>query len=91
MSCGKYSPTVARWYADDQDWYDRHCEPGECFDRDGYDSYGYHHETELDREGYTEWDYLESGTWLKDQYRYPLYDYVRFVWSSKPCPADKKA
>jgi hypothetical protein len=58
MGVGKYSPTVNRWYRLDQKWHDRHCEPDEWIDREGYDIYGYHHETGVDRAGYTEWDYL---------------------------------
>lgn len=92
MSCGKYSPTVSRWYADDQDWHDHHCEPGEWIDRDGYDRYGYHHVTEQDRAGYSEWDYLGSGQWIdEDNYSYPLYEDVWQDWAGVPCPADKKA
>jgi hypothetical protein len=89
MSCGKYSPTVSRWYMIDQDWHDKHCEPGEWIDRDGYDSYGYHHETELDRAGYTELDYLQSGQLIDDEYSYPLYEDVFFEWCKKPLPSQK--
>jgi len=83
MSCGKYSPTVSASYAKDQRWWYDHCDEGELYDRDGYDSYGYHHETEKDRAGYTEWDYLGNGQWVEDEYRYPLYEDVAGNWSNK--------
>lgn len=87
MSVGKYSPTVAGWYARDQEWHDRHCEAGSIHDRDGYDSYGYHWDTGRDRAGFTEWDYLD-GEWAGDEYVYPLYEKIWQRWYSLPCPVD---
>lgn len=89
MSVGKYSPTVSGWYSRDQNWHDLHSDPGEYCDRDGYDSYGYHHTTGRDRAGYTEWDYLDNGQWIQDQYRYPLYEDIDTEWYSKPFPWKK--
>ncbi len=91
MGVGKYSPTVSAWYGKDQTWHERHCEPDAWIDRDGYDSYGYHHETEQDRAGYTEWDYLRDGRWVtygddQEEYEYPLYEIIRHDWSQKPFP-----
>lgn len=89
MGCGKYSPTVSASYANDQEWWEKHkANPEDLYDRDGYDWYGYHHETELDRAGYTEWDYLDSGRWEDDHlptryYWYPLYERVAGEWSGK--------
>ena len=54
MSVGKYSPTVAAAYHDNQGWWDQHCEnEGDLYDRDGYDEYGYD-EHGRDRAGYLE-------------------------------------
>ena len=91
MSCGKYSPTVAGWYARDQSWHDRHCEDGSIHDRDGYDSYGYHRDTGKDRAGYTEWDYLGDGRYIESwgEYSYPLYEDVSSDWAGKPFPWEK--
>lgn len=58
-------------------------------DKDGYDSYGYHHVTGLDRAGYSEEDYVldsieyfnvcnDFGSWL--------YDDVESQFSSQPVP-----
>lgn len=86
MSVGKYSPTVAGWYSKDQNWHTKHCEPGEWYDRDGYDSYGYNKQGK-DRAGYTEDDYLLSGAYnAYDEYTYELYDDVWSYWRNKPVP-----
>ena len=91
MSVGKYSPTVSCWYRLDQEWHDRHCEPDQWIDRDGYDSYGYHHETERDRAGYTEYDYLSDSRWESygdhEEYVCPLYERIYHEWGNKPLPA----
>ena len=91
MGVGKYSPTVNTWYLKDQTWHDRHCEPNSFVDRDGYDMYGYHHETELDRAGYSEWDYLGDGKWVCagtewEEYVYDLYTDVAHDWCNRPFP-----
>lgn len=86
MSCGKYSPTVTGWYVRDPKWHDLHCDSEQWYDREGYDAYGYHRETERDREGYTEWDYLGSGVWIGDEYCYPLYEAVGHKWWFMPLP-----
>jgi hypothetical protein len=93
MGVGKYSPTVNGWYAEDKKWHDRHCEPEQRIDRDGYDSYGYHHETEKDRAGYTEFDYLLDGKWVgfgtdQEEFVYDLYENVLWEWSNKPLPQE---
>ena len=84
MSCGKYSPTVSSSYANDQDWWEKHCSNPELdlYDRDGYDSYGYN-EKGIDRAGYSEWDYLDCGEWIEDEYRYQLYEDVYGNWINK--------
>jgi hypothetical protein len=94
MSVGKYSPTVSTWYRRDQKWHELHCEPDAWIDRDGYDSYGYHHETGQDRAGHTEWDYLGDGKWVDagtdhEQFVYDLYDSVARDWHNCPFPWEK--
>lgn len=89
MSIGKYSPTVSMWYARDQEWFEKnggHCTvynaAGEVidytlYDKDGYDSYGYHKDTELDRAGNYENDYLTDSLdyWdLTETEGCPLYE-----------------
>ena len=91
MGVGKYSPTVSTWYRRDRTWHERHCEPGRWIDRDGYDSYGYHHETELDRAGYSEWDYLGDGKWVRygddeEEFVYQLYEMIACEWQDRPWP-----
>lgn len=81
MGVGKYSPTVSVAYSMDQKWHDKLCDPNDWIDRDGYDSYGYHKDTDLDRAGHSESDYLASGQWVDDEYEYPLYDEVLSDWS----------
>lgn len=94
MGVGKYSPTVNRWYRLDQRWHDRHRNENEWNDRDGYDRYGYHHETGLDRAGYTEWDYLGDGKWVDlgttcEEFVYDLYDRVMREWADAAFPWEK--
>jgi len=99
MGVGKYSPTVHHWYSKDQTWHDRHKDnPAEdWYDRDGYDQYGYHKDTDLDRAGYSELDYLEDGKWediedgdeIRSEYVNHLHDYVDSMWRSAPYPWEK--
>lgn len=106
MSVGKYSPTVSRWYAKDQNWWNKNggdsiivADDGSVigynqFDKDGYDSYGYHKDTEQDRAGNTEYDYLGCGEWIdlgeSEEYAYPLYENVSSEWwgGDRICPTD---
>ena len=81
MSIGKYSPTVSAAYARDQKWHDKLCGPLEWYDDEGYDSYGYHKDTDKDRAGYTENEYLGGGEWIDDEYRHPLYENVMDEWT----------
>jgi hypothetical protein len=78
MSCGKYSPTVSASYAKDQDWFERHCLPGEWYDIEGYDCYGYN-TNGIDRAGYREDDYLLSE-WVDDVYCYSLYEKINYKY-----------
>lgn len=94
MGVGKYSPTVNSWYRRDQKWPEKHCAENEWYDRDGYDSYGYHRDTEQDRAGYTEWDYLGDGKWADEglpteEYVYDLYEYVMGEWAGRAFPWEK--
>ena len=94
MGVGKYSPTVTYWYVHDQKWHEKHCAPDEWIDRDGYDSYGYHHETEKDRAGYTEYDYLLDGKLIHEgtehqELVYDLYDMILSEWYGRPPPGQK--
>lgn len=94
MGVGKYSPTVGSWYRRDQGWHRRHCESDRWIDRDGYDSYGYHHETGRDRAGHTEWDYLGNGRWIDrdtdgERFAYELYEDVSQDWAGRPFPWEK--
>lgn len=101
MSLGKYSPTVSMWYAEDQDWW--HKNGGGCVvknaddtvadytlcDKDGYDSYGYHYETELDRAGNSENEYVDDMLNYWDQTECegaPLYEDVSREYSGIPAP-----
>ena len=92
MSIGKYSPTVSSAYAKDQGWWERN--GGEdpvnkdkpyaiyCFDRDGYDSYGYNIDG-IDRAGNAEDDYLGAGEWVGDdneEYVNTLYEEAEGDW-----------
>lgn len=91
MGVGKYSPTVSRWYAQDQKWHDKYCatdddQLGCGIDQDGYDSYGYHHETDKDRAGYTELDYMDGCRWHDGEVDSYLYDMVYDDWAGKPVP-----
>ena len=94
MGVGKYSPTVNSWYRRDQKWHEKHCAENEWYDRDGYDSYGYHRLTDKDRAGYTEWDYLGDGKWADEglpteEYVYDLYEDVMGEWAGRPFPWEK--
>lgn len=73
---GKYSPTVAGWYSQDQKWWYKNrvlSEDYQEFDKDGYDSYGYNSQG-VDRAEVHENDYacddelfqeVCSDWWLK--------------------------
>lgn len=101
MSLGKYSPTVSKWYAEDQDWW--HKNGGGCvvknaegivvdytlYDNDGYDSYGYHYMTELDRADHSEDEYFSDMLNYWDQTESegaPLYEDVSCEYSKVPVP-----
>jgi len=60
MGVGKYSPTVNYAYCRDQHWFERLESEEDWHDDEGYDSYGYHRDTRLDRAGYPERAYLIS-------------------------------
>lgn len=93
MGVGKYSPTVSRWYADDQEWWYKNgggfgngIDPDSDCDDEGYDSYGYsgQYGTGTDRAGNTEDDYM-VGEWVDlgeegEYYTYPLYDDTANEW-----------
>lgn len=93
MGVGKYSPTVSRWYADDQEWWYKNgggfgngIDPNSDCDDEGYDSYGYsgQYGTGPDRAGNTEDEYM-VGEWVDlgkedEYYTYPLYENVAAHW-----------
>ena len=93
MGVGKYSPTVSRWYADEQEWWYKNgggfgngINPDSDYDDEGYDRYGYSGDygDGPDREGNTEYDYM-VGEWHRlgeedEEYVYPLYDNVATDW-----------
>jgi hypothetical protein len=93
MSVGKYSPTVSRWYADDQKWWEKNgggygngIDPDSDHDDEGYDSYGYGGDCGdgPDRAGNDEYQYMK-GEWYHlgeedEEYTYPLYDSVAIDW-----------
>lgn len=96
MGIGKYSPTVSRWYSMDQGWFEKHSDKDAWIDHDGYDQYGYHDVTGLDRAGYKEEDYYD-GEWVvidsetgKEEWIYTLYPQVYDDWASVPLPWEKK-
>lgn len=80
MGAGKYSPTVTAAYMKDQEWHRKLQSEEDWHDDEGYDSYGYHKETELDRAGFSEWDYLGSGEWIGEEYCHPLLEDVYSEW-----------
>ena len=92
MSVGKYSPTVSRWYADDQNWWYKnggYSDLSTLNDDEGYDSYGYsdfdeNHEyvgagNGVDRAGYTESEYMQ-GAWDENEYTHDLYERISDEW-----------
>jgi hypothetical protein len=48
MGVGKYSPTVSAAYGADQEWHRKLRPEDDWYDDEGYDSYGYHKESEKD-------------------------------------------
>jgi hypothetical protein len=86
MSVGKYSPTVSRWYAKDQDWWKKNgggfgngIDPKSYDDDEGYDSYGYSDNGDgEDRAGYSESDY--GMDYDEDSDMYPTYERVSAEW-----------
>jgi hypothetical protein len=58
---GKYSPTIAAAYLQDQDWWRKYTGENEYtynqYDPEGYDSYGYD-KNDVDRAGNHELDYI---------------------------------
>lgn len=85
MAKGKYSPTVASWYGQDQNWHRKILEVTEesVYDHEGYDSYGYN-SNQLDRAGNYEHDYDSYGN-------EELYDRVVEGWYGQPIPTPPKA
>ena len=81
MGVGKYSPTVTVAYLRDQEWHSRLQTEMDWYDDEGYDNYGYHRDTKLDRAGHTENDYLSCGEWIEEEYCYPLYDNILNQWA----------
>ena len=73
MSTGKYSPTVSATYGADQEWHRKLRPEDDWHDDEGYDSYGYHKDTDRDRAGYTEWDYRN--------FHDSLYYYILDQWT----------
>ena len=101
MSIGKYSPTVSMWYANDQNWFRKN--GGDCdvldtdgnwlgyqsYDKDGYDEYGYHRLTELDRAGNYEYEYVRDSINYYNVYGHDgswIYDNVSADYSKLPAP-----
>lgn len=98
MSAGKYSPTISYSYDMDQKWwykngggYGNGINPDSECDDDGYDSYGYSGAggEGPDRAGNCEDEYLTSGKWIGDEYRYPLLEDVYADWSGKLAAGNK--
>jgi hypothetical protein len=90
MGVGKYSPTVANSYRQDQSWwekngggYDNGTDPKSPNDNEGYDSYGYGgNGAGPDRAGYTESQYARTSEEFGDDLVYTLYDTVGQDWAS---------
>ena len=87
MSIGKYSPTVTTAYRTDQKWWEKNGGgDANSYDVDGYDSYGYD-ENDLDRAGYSEFDYLSDGKWIdsddQGEFVHDLYEMVLGSWGFK--------
>ena len=80
MGVGKYSPTVTSAYMVDQEWHRKLQTETDWYDDEGYDSYGYHKDTEQDRAGYTEWDYLDDCEYVNDNCYTRLLDAVYSDW-----------
>ena len=76
MAVGKYSPTVAAAYHDNQDWWNQHCEnEGDFYDRDGYDEYGY------DAHGRGRAGYLEEDYGADEDGEHRLYEEMLSHWA----------
>jgi hypothetical protein len=81
MGVGKYSPTVSVAYSKDQEWHRKLQTEDSWYDDEGYDSYGYHKDTEKDRAGYTEWDYMDGYTIGRGHIHYYLAEDVGSEWT----------
>ena len=95
MAIGKYSPTVSHWYSVDQGWFEKYVDETGWYDRDGYDQYGYHRDTERDRAGWKEEDYYD-GEWIvtdhdtgEEEWVYTRYPQVYSDWVKAPLPWEK--
>ena len=81
MSVGKYSPTVSASYGADQEWHRKLQTEEDWHDDEGYDKYGYHKDTELDRAGYSEDDYMSGYTSYKNHIHHYLVEDVGYEWT----------
>jgi hypothetical protein len=81
MGVGKYSPTVSAAYARDQEWHRKLQTAEDWHDDEGYDSYGYHRDTELDRAGFSEWDYMSTFETDGNEFYHSLYDHIINEWT----------
>ncbi len=81
MGVGKYSPTVNVAYSRDQEWHRKLQTEDSWYDDEGYDSYGYHKDTEKDRAGYTEFDYMIAYTSDINHVNHYLLEDVRCEWT----------
>lgn len=75
-----FSPTVKNAYVQKSNWFCSMTNYGET-DKEGYNSYGYHCETRLDRAGYSANDYLKSAEYFENAgYYSALYEQVEQEW-----------
>lgn len=87
MGVGKCSPTVSAAYDTQSDWHKKLQIVAEreglkfLVDDEGYDPYGYHIDTEKDRAGWTEWDYLSTFETDGNIFNHTLYEHVYQEWT----------
>lgn len=87
MIPGPYSPTVMSWYIEEPNWFEEYCQ--NYYDIEGYNKFGYHKDTHLDRAGFSKYDYLK-GEWCdvdeETVYLYTLYNDTYEQWTRKAIP-----
>lgn len=75
-----FSPTVKQAYQQKSDWFSissKHT----GIDEQGYNGYGYHNQTGLDRAGFSHEDYINNAEYFENAgYYSPLYEQIESEW-----------